>query len=58
MKKGRLFVSDGDVLAPSNFLDLMRIGEREGEMKLEGEKKRCRRGHGSWIFPLLSVSEI
>lgn len=28
MKKGRLFVSDGDVPAPSNFLDLMRVGER------------------------------
>lgn len=53
MKKGRLFVSDGDVPAPSNFFE-----ERERGMKLEGEKKRCRRGHGSWIFPLLSVSEI
>lgn len=47
MKKGRLFVSDGDVPAPSNSLDLMRMGERE--IKLEG-KKECRRGHGSWIF--------
>lgn len=43
MKKGRLFVSDGDVLAPSNFLDLMRIGEREGDEARGGKKAMSKR---------------
>lgn len=56
MKKGRLFVSDGDV--PSNSLKLPRLNEdgreRDKARGKEGMSKRTR----ELDFSLLSVSEI
>lgn len=50
MKKGRLFVSDGDVPVLPQTLDLMRIGKRD---KLEEKAMSSKRRHGSWILPSL-----